>query len=240
CLPHKSCGGSLINERYLITAAHCVSKRMLPASWALTGVRLREWNQETERDCQIDSRGNSLCAGLYLDVNVEEQLCHPRYNVRTQANDIALLRLQEKINFNYFVGPICLAMDTKLRLDNFENATMDIAGWGATETSNKSKMKLKALVRGQSLEKCKNKYRTDARIDLGDTQMCAGGEKSIDTCRGDSGGPLMFPHKFNELESYFLVGVVSFGPTPCGQEGFPGVYTRVGSFVDWIRYTIRK
>ncbi|CAD6997589.1 unnamed protein product [Ceratitis capitata] len=234
------CGGSLINDRYVLTAGHCVSKRVLPASWRLSGVRLGEWNLETQTDCQIDSQGNSLCSDQYVDAAIEEEICHPLYNVRSQENDIALLRLQEKVNFNSFILPICLPLNADTLQSNFENVTMEISGWGATETASSSKMKLKALVRGQNIEKCKVKYRTYTRIELGNKQMCAGGEKSIDTCRGDSGGPLMLTQLNNGKDAYYLAGVVSFGPTPCGQEGFPGVYTRVDSFVNWIQNTIKK
>ncbi|XP_018802782.1 PREDICTED: serine protease easter-like isoform X1 [Bactrocera latifrons] len=231
------CGASLINDRYVLTAGHCVSKRVLPAHWRLTGVRLGEWDLETQIDCQFDSKGNKLCSSPHININIEEEICHPLYDVRTQTYDIALLRLQERVSFNAFTSPICLPSSST---SNYEGVTMDIAGWGATETSNSSQKKLKALVRGENLERCKAKYRHYTRIELGNSQMCAGGEKSIDTCRGDSGGPLMFAQSVNGREAYFLVGVVSFGPTPCGQKGFPGVYTRVDAFVSWIQSTIRK
>ncbi|XP_036229846.1 serine protease easter isoform X2 [Bactrocera oleae] len=233
------CGASLINDRYVLTAGHCVSKRVLPAHWRLTGVRLGEWDLETQNDCKFDSKGNKLCSSPHINLNIEEEICHPLYDVRTQTYDIALLRLQERVNFNAFTSPICLPITTNSSASNYEGVTMDIAGWGATETSNSSQKKLKALVRGENLEKCKAKYRTYTRIELGNSQMCAGGEKSIDTCRGDSGGPLMFAQSVNGREAYFLVGVVSFGPSPCGQEGFPGVYTRVDAFISWIQNTIR-
>ncbi|XP_028901451.1 serine protease easter isoform X2 [Zeugodacus cucurbitae] len=234
------CGATLINDRYVVTAGHCVSKRVLPASWRLSGVRLGEWNIGTQKDCQFDSKGNELCADPHIDLGIEEEICHPLYNIRTQTHDIALLRLQEKVNYSTYVSPICLPISTSSSTSNYEGITMDIAGWGATETSNSSQKKLKALVKGENLERCKAKYRTYTRIELGTTQMCAGGEKGVDTCRGDSGGPLMFAQSINGRESYFQVGVVSFGPTPCGQEGFPGVYTRVDAFVSWIQNTIRK
>lgn len=51
---------------------------------------------------------------------------------------------------------------------------------------------------------------------------------------GDSGGPLMAQEKAGRLVYYYLVGVVSFGPSPCGLENWPGVYTKVDSYIDWI------
>ena len=60
--------------------------------------------------------------------------------------------------------------------------------------------------------------------------MCAGGEKGIDSCSRDSGGPLML-----KKDSYIdLVGIVSYGAYKCGSENEPGVYARVDSFYDWI------
>lgn len=81
-----------------------------------------------------------------------------------------------------------------------------------------------------------------SRLVLGEGQLCAGGEKDIDSCPGDSGGPLMY---FNVQENRFVsAGIVSLGKSEkgklaCGEEGFPGVYTRTDQYVDWIKTALR-
>lgn len=88
-------------------------------------------------------------------------------------------------------------------------------------------------------QQCNQKY-AGVNVQLGPNQLCAGGEQGKDSCRGDSGGPLMVsygsePNKNN----WFLIGVVSFGPSPCGLEGWPGVYTRVGDYSSWISTNVK-
>lgn len=68
---------------------------------------------------------------------------------------------------------------------------------------------------------------------ISDTQICAGGESGKDSCRGDSGGPLMTVNTSRD-NNWYAAGIVSFGPTPCGFENWPGIYTRVSSYVNWI------
>lgn len=81
---------------------------------------------------------------------------------------------------------------------------------------------------------CVERYKS-ANVLLNDGQLCAGGEKGKDSCRGDSGGPLMTVSvdQTNSV-NWYAVGVVSFGPSPCGLENWPGVYTRVSKYVPWI------
>lgn len=88
-----------------------------------------------------------------------------------------------------------------------------------------SSVKLKAQL--PLFERCQDAYKTKS---FGPDQICAGGEEGIDTCRGDSGGPLML-----EVDQrWFVYGIVSHGPTKCGSRGLPGVYTNVSSYMTWI------
>ena len=94
---------------------------------------------------------------------------------------------------------------------------------------------LKVNVRGFEWNQCSNMFRTHG-VNLGQNQICAGGEKDEDSCVGDSGGPLMAIDDSNQRVRYhfqYIAGVVSFG-AGCGQHGWPAVYTRVDQFMDWI------
>lgn len=96
-------------------------------------------------------------------------------------------------------------------------------------------MKLKVTVAGVPNSKCDSVYKARHRISITNNQLCAGGLLGQDSCKGDSGGPLMYVDRTNPKTGYYYcAGVVSFGPNPCGKEGFPGVYTRVSSYTDWI------
>lgn len=86
---------------------------------------------------------------------------------------------------------------------------------------------------------CQSRY-GNAGVSLGSSQICAGGQRGKDSCRGDSGGPLMSVERAADgTGKWTAVGIVSFGPSPCGMEGWPGVYTRVSSFSDWILKNMR-
>lgn len=100
---------------------------------------------------------------------------------------------------------------------------------------NFSPVKLKATIRISNRQQCTNLYKRRRRIQVGDGEICAGGEKGVDSCYGDSGGPLMV---IRELK-WYLAGVVSFGEYPCGKEGTPGLYTNVAYYLDWIYSTVK-
>ena len=93
---------------------------------------------------------------------------------------------------------------------------------------------------GVSLTNCNRVYASTS-IKLSDGQICAGGIKGQDSCNGDSGGPLMDIDDVTDpfLPYFYLVGLVSFGPTTCGKAGWPGVYTNVAPYVDWIQKKLK-
>ncbi|XP_017874639.1 PREDICTED: serine protease easter [Drosophila arizonae] len=232
------CGGSLINNRYVLTAAHCVSA--IPSDWRLTGVRLGDWDTTSNPDCITGRNGKTDCNDPYVDVGVSERIPHPQYpgNTRDQFHDIALLRLSREVAFTNFISPVCLPILPQQRNTIFLGRKMFVAGWGRTETNNTSNIKLKAELQPVPTEDCNRRYQSQRRT-LTSNQMCAGGVEGIDSCRGDSGGPLVMEESNNGYSNFYLTGVVSYGPTPCGLAGWPGVYTLVSAYIDWIEATIR-
>ncbi|XP_064550791.1 spaetzle-processing enzyme-like [Drosophila montana] len=232
-----NCGGTLINSRYVLTAGHCLNSSQLQMyNWQLYSVRLGEWDISTAPDC-VTEVGNKqrTCAPMHLDIEIEKRILHELYvpNSIDQMHDIGLLRLKQAVRFTEYVKPICLPVGDDVRNNDFEGYAMDVAGWGVTEDGKPSNVKLKITVDVWTLKSCQDKYRA-YQMHLNSSQLCAGGKINIDTCQGDSGGPLMVPTHVGMQEVFFVAGVTSYGPKPCGLQGWPGVYTRVGQYVDWV------
>lgn len=232
------CGGALINNRYILTAAHCI--RSTPK---LKSVRLGEWNTMTTRDC--NSYGE--CADPVQDIPIEQTIVHQDYHAsdKNTHNDIALIRLARPVKYSYFIKAICLPTDTQLRGFTDVGKKFTVAGWGRTEYGVWSDVKLKLDVNGVDRSQCNQVYGHQRSVQMQrkiiSEQICAGGEEDRDSCGGDSGGPLMGEFKDYRGNSYvYLAGLVSYGPSQCGLKGWPGVYTRVSSYLEWIQSNIRS
>lgn len=195
------CGGALISQRSVVTgeikifremkfnywlcdfpAAHCVQEDILAQKkWKLNGVRLGEWNLRTNPDCDNFLSQNTRCAPPVVDLRIAQTIIHERFQPfsSSQENDIALLSLERIVEFNDFVRPICLPSPSTFT-EEFDNIPLIVAGFGKTENSDSSKIKLKTEIRGLSNNNCQRFYNSD-KPRIAPTQMCALGEIGKDS-----------------------------------------------------------
>lgn len=225
------CGGTVISPWYILTAAHCITNL---SNLKLVGVRVGEYNISSTEDCETPKDGDKYCAPPVQDIAVGEAIPHPGYNASIFINDIGLIRLASAMDTSVdSVKPICLPTSGPVRNLNFVNTNLTVTGWGATETGRRSPDLLKVDIGVISEPDCQQAYKNTSAV-INHRQICAGGKNKRDSCGGDSGGPLQKSDLFNNDIRYLQYGVVSFGPRFCGQEGFPGVYTKVEYYLDWI------
>ncbi|XP_008194710.2 chymotrypsin-like proteinase 6D isoform X1 [Tribolium castaneum] len=209
------CGGSILSPTFIVTAGHCVTEVPTQGDHRIVAgiTELNEQNNQRQ------------------EIQVVEKIVHPDFNGRVGPNDIALLKLATPLEFGDLVQPIGLPEPGS----EFTGDSV-LTGWGSTSTTivpilpNHLQTVTVPIL---SYDDCKKAV--DALLDENQenplnevSNVCTGPlSKGESACLGDSGGPL--------AQNGTIVGVVSWGFVPCSHPEAPSVYTKVSSFVDFIK-----
>lgn len=214
------CGGAVISSEWIATAGHCVEDLALPS------IRIRVGEYDF----------SSMAEPFpYIERAARRKVVHPKYNFYTYENDLALVQLDQPIQFPPHVAPICLPPDNIDLLGR--NAT--VTGWGRLNEGGTLPTILQEVrVPIVSNDKCKDMFDRAGRPEyIPDIFLCAGYEEGgRDSCQGDSGGPLQVK---GDDGKWFLAGIISWG-IGCAEQNLPGVCTRISRFKLWIQSTMNS
>uniref|UniRef100_A0A8D0HGB8 Coagulation factor IX n=1 Tax=Sphenodon punctatus TaxID=8508 RepID=A0A8D0HGB8_SPHPU len=203
------CGGCIVSEKWVVTAAHCLE------FGANLTVVAGEYSTEDDDGKEQQRR-------------VTNAILHPTYDARNKYyNDIALLELDSPLEFNNYITPICIA-DKEFTNNLLSHGEGTVSGWGRLNFRGRTATILQVL-KVQFIDRAT--CLRNSRFTILPSMFCAGHlTEAKDSCQGDSGGPYT-----TDIEgTWFLTGITSWGEQ-CAMKDKYGVYTRVARYIKWMR-----
>jgi trypsin len=208
-----SCGGTLLTDNCIVTAAHCTSDPGTEWKWT---ANIHRHNLSKTSD---QENGSTFQVKKFYD--------YPYYNRKMKYNDISVWKLDNKdpnkVYRTYF--------DWSDTVDT-SGSIVNVMGWGVTKYRGQiSKILQEIEIPIYPKDLCEQNYRKMGKPFDSESQFCGGElDGGKDACTGDSGGPLF---QIDYQGSMILQGLVSWGKD-CGVKGQPGIYTKLIYYLDWV------